>query len=57
MVKTKDTYSYSGWLQSDFIIKRSISIVLHYLVGILLIYAFLIVLILLFSFLFNFFIL
>ena len=33
MFKKEDTYSYRGWLASDFILKRALAVYGHYLVA------------------------
>jgi hypothetical protein len=33
MFKREDTYSYKGWLLSDFILKRAFAIMGHYLLA------------------------
>ena len=44
MFKKEDTYSYKGWIVSDYFLKRCAALLGHYFVAVLLLYAAIIVL-------------
>jgi hypothetical protein len=46
MTKKEDTYSYKGWLVSDFIVKRAFAVMGHYMLAGLIVWACMVALVL-----------